>query len=99
MESATWPALPIDEWKDTRDTLQLWLQIVGKVRMVRTPLMSHWWNVPFYVTAKGLSTSLIPADDRAFQIDFDFLDHRLVIATTDGATRTLPLAPRSVADF
>jgi hypothetical protein len=94
-----WPALPIDEWKDTRDTLQLWLQIVGKVRMARTPLMSHWWNVTLYVTANGLTTSLIPADARAFQIDFDFLDHLLVISTTDGATRTLPLTSRSVADF
>ena len=95
----TWPALPVSEWIDTRDTLQLWTQIVGKIRMVRTPLMSHWWNVTLYVTARGLSTSLIPAADRAFQIDFDFVDHQLVVSTTDGAVRTSPLAPRSVADF
>ena len=94
-----WPALPVSEWKETRDTLLLWTQIVGKVRMERTPLMSHWWNVPFYVTARGLSTSLIPATGRAFQIDFDFVDHQLVVSTTDGAERTSPLAPRSVADF
>ena len=98
-QSATWPALPVDDWKESRDTLQLWTQIVGKVRMVRTPLMSHWWNVPLYVTARGLSTSLIPATGRAFQIDFDFVDHQLVVSTTDGAERTSPLAPRSVADF
>ena len=98
-QSPTWPALPVAEWKDSRDTLQLWTQIVGKIRMVRTPLMSHWWNVPLYVTARGLTTSLIPAGGRAFQIDFDFLDHQLVVATTDGAERTSPLAPRSVADF
>lgn len=95
----TWPALPVVEWKDSRDTLQLWTQIVGKIRMVRTPLMSHWWNVPLYVTASGVTTSLIPATGRAFQIDFDFLDHQLLISTTDGAERTSPLAPRSVADF
>ena len=95
----TWPALPVAEWIDTRDTLQLWTQIVGKIRMVRTPLMSHWWNVTFYVTARGLSTSLIPATGRAFQIDFDFVDHQLVVSTTDGAVRTSPLVPRSVADF
>jgi hypothetical protein len=98
-ESGAWPALPLDEWSDTRATLQLWLQIVGKVRMVRTPLMSHWWNVPLYVTARGLTTSLIPAEDRGFQIDFDFIDHRLVIATTTGSTETLALEPRTVADF
>ena len=69
-----WPALPMAEWQATRDTLQLWTQIVGKVRMVRTPMMSHWWNVPLYVTARGLSTSMIPAGGRGFQIDFDFID-------------------------
>jgi hypothetical protein len=91
--------LPVSEWKETRDTLQLWTQIVGKVRMERTPLMSHWWNVALYTTARGLTTSLIPSTGRAFQIDFDFIDHQLVISTTDGAERTSPLAPRSVADF
>ncbi len=98
-DAETWPALPVSEWKDSRDTLQLWTQIVGKIRMVRTPLMSHWWNVPLYVTARGLSTSLIPATGRAFQIDFDFLDHQLVVSTTDEAVRTSSLTPRSVADF
>jgi hypothetical protein len=94
-----WPALPIAEWQATRDTLQLWTQIVGKVRMVRTPLMSHWWNVPLYVTARGLSTSMIPAGRRGFQIDFDFTTHHLEITTSDGDQRTMPLVAQPVADF
>ena len=94
-----WPALPVAEWQATRDTLQLWTQIVGKVRMVRTPMMSHWWNVPLYVTARGLSTSMIPAGGRGFQIDFDFTTHRLDIAISDGEQRTMPLEARPVADF
>ncbi len=94
-----WPALPVAEWQATRDTLQLWTQIVGKIRMVRTPVMSHWWNVPLYVTARGLSTSMIPAGGRGFQIDFDFTIHRLEITTSDGAQRTMPLEARRVADF
>jgi Family of unknown function (DUF5996) len=99
VDDIVWPALPVAEWQGTRDTLQLWTQIVGKIRMVRTPLMSHWWNVPLYVTARGLSTSMIPAGGRGFQIDFDFVAHRLDIATSDGDQRTTPLAARSVADF
>jgi Family of unknown function (DUF5996) len=94
-----WPALPLAEWQGTRDTLQLWTQIVGKVRMESTPLMSHWWNVTLYVTARGLTTSLIPRGDRAFQIDFDFIDQRLVISVTDGASASMPLVARTVADF
>jgi hypothetical protein len=91
--------LPLAEWRATRDTLHLWTQIVGKVRLARTPLTSHWWNVPLYVTARGLTTSMIPAVRRGFQIDFDFIDHRLDISTSDGERRTTPLAPRTVADF
>jgi hypothetical protein len=97
--SAAWPALPLSEWQDTRDTLHLWTQIVGKVRLARTPLMSHWWNVPLYVSARGLSTSLIPADERGFQIDFDFLDHQLIVSTTDGHQRSLALTAQPVAEF
>jgi hypothetical protein len=96
---SVWPALPIVEWQATRDTLQLWTQIVGKIRMVRTPLASHWWNVPLYVTARGLSTSMIPAGRRGFQIDFDFLTHRLDVTVSDGDLRSLPLEARPVADF
>lgn len=98
-EPSAWPALPVTEWAATRDTLQLWTQIVGKVRMERTPVTNHWWNVPLYVTARGLTTSLIPHGHRGFQIDFDFVAHRLDVAVSDGTSRSMELAPRSVADF
>lgn len=95
-----WPALPLAEWKDTRDTLQLWTQIVGKVRMANTPLRNHWWNVPLYVSATGLTTSLIPhASGIGFQIDFDFRTQRLDIVTTLGESRSVPLQSGPVADF
>lgn len=97
--SSAWPALPVDEWAATRDTLQLWTQIVGKVRLARTPTLSHWWNVPLYVTARGLTTSMIPADTGGFQIDFDFIDHQLVIAVSTGALRKVELQARPVAEF
>ena len=96
---AVWPPLPLAEWQATRDTLQLWTQIVGKIRMVRTPLTSHWWNVPLYVTARGLSTSMIPVGGRGFQIDFDFATHCLDVAVSDGERRSMPLEARPVADF
>ena len=94
-----WPSLPLAEWQDTYATLHLWTQIVGKIRMAGSPLVNHWWNVTLFVTPRGLTTTCIPHGTRTFRIDFDFLDHRLVISTNDGATRTLHLAPRSVADF
>jgi hypothetical protein len=94
-----WPSLPLAEWQDTRDTLQLWMQVVGKIRLAQAPLVNHWWQVPLYVTARGLTTSPIPFGALAFQIDFDFIDHRLVIATSDGRRADLGLEPRSVADF
>jgi hypothetical protein len=97
-ESA-WPKLPVTEWIDTRDTLQLMTQVVGKVRMVNTPLMSHWWNVVLYVSARGLTTGLIPYGDRAFSMEFDFIDHQLVVLTTGGDRRTVPLKAGPVADF
>jgi hypothetical protein len=96
---AAWPALPVAEWSATRDTLQLWTQIVGKVRMASTPLQSHWWNVPLYVTARGLTTSLIPRPDRGFQIDFDLLADRLDVVVSDGRVASMPLAAGPVADF
>ncbi len=77
----------------------MWTQIVGKVRLRLTPVVNHWWNVPLYVTARGLSTSRIPYGERSFEIWFDFLRHQLVIETSDGLQKTLPLLPRSVADF
>ncbi|HEX8178821.1 MAG TPA: DUF5996 family protein [Pyrinomonadaceae bacterium] len=97
--AAVWPALPLDEWRETYATLHMWTQVVGKIRLALTPLVNHWWNTPLYLTARGLTTSPMPYDHRSFQIDFDFIEHTLLIACSDGATRTLPLAPQTVADF
>lgn len=94
-----WPSLPYPAWRETCTTLQLWTQIVGKIRLVQTPWINHSWHVTYYVTARGLSTSPIRHGARIFQIDFDFIDHQLLIQTGDGERRTLPLAPRTVADF
>jgi hypothetical protein len=94
-----WPALPYAAWKDTRDTLHLWTQIVGKIRLAQTPWLNHSWHVVLYVTARGLTTSPIPYRGRAFQIDFDFIDHVLRVRTSDGHFRQLPLAPMPVAQF
>ncbi len=100
MPPSPWPSLPVADWVGTRDTLQLWTQIVGKVRMANTPLVNHWWNVPLYVTARGLTTSLVPhPTGPAFQIDFDLFDHRLEIRTATGDGRSLPLEGGPVADF
>src|SRR5712692_6081176 len=94
-----WPALPLSSWNDTRATLHMWTQMVGKVRLALTPLVNHWWNVPLYVSSRGLTTSQMPYGDRAFELWFDFIDHQLVLQSSDGLRKTLPLAPRSVADF
>ncbi|MDP9226901.1 MAG: DUF5996 family protein [Actinomycetota bacterium] len=95
-----WPSLPLAEWQATRDTLQLWAQVVGKVRMVNEAPLNHWWNVPLYVTARGLTTSLIPhRSGEGFQIDFDLQKQRLEIVTASGSQRSLVLGPGSVADF
>lgn len=94
-----WPALPLAEWNATRDTLHMWMQIVGKVRLALSPHVNHWWQVPLYVSARGLTTSAIPCPLGNFEIEFDFLDHVLKIATSAGETKTIKLAPRSVADF
>lgn len=95
-----WPELPVASWQATRDTFILWLQIVGKIRIARMPLLNHWWNAPLYVTSRGLTTSLMPADaGRSFSIDFDLLDHRLDVTTTRGESRSLKLSPKSVKDF
>jgi hypothetical protein len=93
------PELPFEAWKDTCTTLHMWSQIVGKVRLELTPMVNHWWQVPFYLTARGLTTSPIPYGDIVFEVDFDFIDHRLIIATSEGVIRTLALRPQSVADF
>ena len=94
-----WPDLPYNAWADTCSTLHLWTQIVGKIRLAFTPWLNHSWHVPFYVTARGLTTSPIPCRDRAFEIDFDFRDHLLDISVSDGARKQIPLAPRPVAEF
>jgi Family of unknown function (DUF5996) len=97
--SSPWPNLPLSAWSDTCETLHRWTQVVGKVRMALTPLVNHWWNVTLYVTSRGLTTSPIPHGVRTFEIAFDFLDHRLSIATSDGMAEHLDLAAMSVADF
>lgn len=98
-QSITWPSLPLKQWKDTCATLHMWTQIVGKIRAEFTPLVNHWWNVPLYVNARGLTTSLIPYGDRPFEISLDFLAHELVLHVSDGARAALPLSPMPVADF
>lgn len=97
--SDAWPSLPLEAWQDTFTTLHLWTQIIGKIRLVQTPWINHSWHVPLYLTARGLTTSTMPYGNRIVQIDFDFVAHQLIIATSDGETQTLPLEPRSVADF
>jgi hypothetical protein len=94
-----WPDLPLQAWQDTYATLHMWTQIVGKIRLALTPWVNHSWHVVLYLTASGLTTSPIPYQGRTFQIDFDFIDHRLVIRTSDGAVESLPLRPCTVAGF
>lgn len=94
-----WPALPLQEWEDTYHTLHMWSQIVGKIRLGLTPLQNHWWNTALYVTARGLTTSAIPYQGRAFELQFDFLDHRLDLQTSDGMEKAMALSPKSVAAF
>lgn len=96
---APWPELPWTEWAPTIDTLHLWAQIVGKVRMALAPPLNHWWHVPLYASARGLTTSPIPYGRRHFQVDFDFADHRLLVRDDSGIDFTMALEPRSVAEF
>ena len=96
---ADWPELPYAEWSDTLATLHLWTQIVGKVRLWRTPWQNHSWHVPLYLTARGMTTSPIPYGGRAFEMRFDFVDHELVIDASDGRQASVALVPRTVADF
>ena len=97
--SEEWPPLPLEEWQDTLATLHMWTQIVGKVRLKQTPLVNHYWNVPLYVSARGLTTTAMPHHERFFEMDFDFVDHNLVIKCSDGASTSVPLEPKSVATF
>lgn len=99
MKIENWPALPFAEWKDTAETLQRWTQIVGKIRLALTPWINHSWHVTLYVTARGLTTSPIAHDTRVFEIEFDFVEHRVLIRCSDGAFRAIILQPMTVADF
>ena len=96
---AAWPALPYERLRPTVDTLQLWTQVVGKVRLARSPWVNHAWHVTLYVSARGLTTSLIPNGGSGLQLEFDFIDHQLVVRTSDGGVRRVALAPRSIAAF
>jgi len=99
LTDTTWSSLPVAAWQDTYETLHLWTQIVGKIRMALAPKINHWWHSTLYVTPRGLTTSVMFYGTRTIQISFDFLDHQLHIETSDGITRRIPLVTRSVADF
>ena len=94
-----WPSLPLAEWRETRDTLHMWTQIAGKVRLALAPHLNHWWQVPLYVSARGLTTSPIPAQNGIFEIEFDFITHVVRVETSWDQSRMMPLAPQSVAEF
>jgi hypothetical protein len=99
LSSEEWPELPLKQWKPTYHNLHMWTQIVGKVRLKLTPRTNHWWNVPLYVNARGLTTSPIPYGKDVFEILFDFIDHKLLINRSDGRSKMLSLKPLTVADF
>jgi hypothetical protein len=99
VSAGTWPELPLAAWQDTYATLHLWTQVIGKLRLVQTPWINHAWHVTLYVNASGLTTSPVPYGMRTFEIQFDFLRHRLVITTSEGRHQQLPLEPQSVAAF
>ncbi|HEX8072728.1 MAG TPA: DUF5996 family protein [Pyrinomonadaceae bacterium] len=99
MKTDAWPALPLEEWQDTYATLHMWTQVVGKIRLALTPLVNHWWNVPLYVSARGLTTTAMPYGARAFEMEFDFIAHQLLVKCDDGAVASVPLVARAVADF
>ena len=99
LSDTTWPSLPLASWQDTYETLHLWSQIIGKIRMTLAPKLNHWWHSTLYVIPRGLTTSAIPYGTSTFEISFDFIDHRLQIETSDGTIRRIALVPRSVADF
>ena len=96
---AAWPSLPLAEWNDTFDTLHRWAQVVGKTRLALAPPVNHSWHVTLYLTSRGLTTSPMPYGDRTVEVEFDFIDHNLLLRTSEGASRVLVLTPRTVADF
>jgi hypothetical protein len=99
MSNPNWPALPLAEWQPTYDTLHMWVQIVGKIRMSLHPPLNHFWHVTLYVNARGLTTGPIPYPKGVFEIQFDFIDHKLIVETSEGRTESRPLKPESVASF
>ncbi|MBM9504680.1 DUF5996 family protein [Actinacidiphila acididurans] len=99
MTTTAWPALRVADWGETRDTLHMWTQIVGKVRLAHAPMVNHWWQVTLYVTPRGLTTSAVPYGSGAFDAEFDFIDHRLRIRNSSGGTRSVELRPMPVAEF
>ena len=98
-DEEAWPALPLEAWRDTRDTLNMWMQIVGKIKLKLMPRVNHWWEVTFSLTSRGLTTAPIPFGERTFDATFDFIDHALIFQTSEGQTERIPLRPQSVADF
>jgi hypothetical protein len=98
-DAGRWPALPYEAWRDTYATLHMWSQVVGKIALAQAPLLNHWWGIALRVTPRGLSTLTLPHGQRGFDIEFDFIDHRLLVRTSDGEQRILPLSPMSVAEF
>jgi len=99
MSGAAWPPLPLADWRPTYETLHLWAQIVGKTRLALAPMQNHWWQVALYLTSRGLGGTPLPHGEGTVDLDFDFIDHRLVVRRSDGATRTMALRPMAVADF
>jgi hypothetical protein len=98
-DNETLPALPLDSWRETLETVHMWTQIVGKVRLKLCPLVNQWWNVPFYVTARGMTTSAMPYQQRDIEVRFDFIEHKLTIESSEGRVVTLTLTAESVAEF
>jgi hypothetical protein len=94
-----WPSLPYQDWQDTLDTLHMWMQIVGKIKLALCPFINQWWETAFYVTPRGMTTGRIPNKNEVFAVDFDFISHFLIIRTSSGTEKAIPLMPRSVADF
>ncbi|HEX8031297.1 MAG TPA: DUF5996 family protein [Vicinamibacterales bacterium] len=99
MPSSNWPPLPLDGWRDTYATLHLWSQVVGKVALAQAPPLNHSWGIALQLTSRGLSTPVLPHGDRSFTIEFDFIEHRLIVRACDGDARSLPLEPQTVKDF
>jgi hypothetical protein len=98
-EHAAWPTLQYEEWKDTYSTLHMWMQVVGKIALAQAPHINHSWGVAFHVTPAGLATHLLPHDTRSFAIEFDFIEHQLIVRASDGTVRRHGLTNQSVADF